>query len=144
MTASDWDVVTDCLIVGSGGGSMCAALAAAAAGRQVLIIEKADVVGGSTAMSGGVLWLPDNPVSRRAGVEDSRAEAERYFAEVVGGDHPSASPDRVGAFLDEIEPMLDFLEQQGIPFRHCDGYSDYYDDRPGGKSNAGGPSPTRS
>ena len=135
MTASDWDVVTDCLIVGSGGGSMCAALAAAAAGRQVLIIEKADVVGGSTAMSGGVLWLPDNPVSRRAGVSDSLADALRYFAEVVGGDHPSASPERVDAFLDGIEPMIDFLERQGIPFVHCDGYSDYYDDRPGGKSN---------
>ena len=135
MTEGSWDVVTDCLVVGSGGGSMCAALAAAAAGRQVLIVEKTDVVGGSTAMSGGVLWLPDNPVSRRAGVSDSRADALRYFAEVVGDDHPSTSPERVDAFLEAIDPMIDFLEQQGIPFRHCDGYADYYDDRPGGKAN---------
>lgn len=132
---TDWDVVTDCLIVGSGAGSMCAALAAAAAGHQALILEKTDVVGGSTAMSGGVLWLPDNPVSRRAGVVDSRDDALRYFAQVVGDKHQSASPQRVGAFLDAIEPMVTFLERLGIPFRHCDGYADYYDDRPGGKSN---------
>lgn len=130
-----WDVVTDCLIVGSGGGSMCAALAAAAAGHQALVVEKADVVGGSTAMSGGVLWLPDNPVSRRAGVQDSRDDALRYFAEVVGCDHRSTSTERVGVFLDAIDPMISFLERQGIPFRPCEGYADYYDDRPGGKSN---------
>ena len=133
MTA-EWDAVTDCLMVGSGGGALCGALAAAAAGRQVLVIEKTDVVGGSTAMSGGVLWLPDNPVSARAGVEDSRSDALRYFDAVVGRDTPSASPERVTAFLDAIGPMVEFLEQQGIPFRHCEGYSDYYDERPGGKA----------
>jgi 3-oxosteroid 1-dehydrogenase len=130
----DWNVVTDCVMVGSGGGSMCAALAAADAGRQVLVLEKTDVVGGSTAMSGGVLWLPDNPVSRAAGVKDSRADALRYFDAVVGHDHPSTSPARVNAFLDGIAPMVGFLERQGIPFRHCEGYADYYDDRPGGKA----------
>ncbi len=134
MTAGEWDAVTDCLMVGSGGGALCGALAAAAAGRQVLVVEKTDVVGGSTAMSGGVLWLPDNPVSARAGVEDSRSDALRYFEAVVGKDVPSASPERVTAFLDSITPMVEFLERQGIPFRHCEGYSDYYDDRPGGKA----------
>jgi 3-oxosteroid 1-dehydrogenase len=129
----DWDVVTDCVMVGSGGGSMCAALAAADAGLQTLVLEKADVVGGSTAMSGGVLWLPDNAVSRAAGVPDSRADALQYFDSVVGHDRPSTSPARVNAFLDGIAPMVDFLEGQGIRFRHCEGYSDYYDDRPGGK-----------
>ncbi|WP_312884438.1 FAD-binding protein [Nocardia barduliensis] len=134
MSAEQWDVVTDCLMVGSGGGALCGALAAAAAGQQVLVLEKTDMIGGSTAMSGGVLWLPDNPVSARAGVQDSRADALRYFDAVVGRETPSASPERVTAFLDSIGPMVEFLEQQGIPFRHCEGYSDYYDDRPGGKS----------
>ncbi|MGV0050627.1 FAD-binding protein [Mycobacterium colombiense] len=132
---ADFDVVTDCVIVGSGGGSMCAALAAAASGYQTLILEKADVIGGSTAMSGGVLWLPDNLVSRRSGVLDSRDDALRYFAEVVGSDRPSTSPERIEGFLDAIDPMVAFLEAQGIPFRHCEGYADYYDDRPGGKEN---------
>jgi 3-oxosteroid 1-dehydrogenase len=130
----DWDVVTDVVVVGSGGGSLCAALAVVSSGHQALVIEKADVLGGSTAMSGGILWLPNNAVIRRNGVDDSRGDALRYFAEVVGHDHPSASLQRVNAFLDAIDPMVAFLEQRGIPFRHCDGYSDYYDDRPGGKS----------
>lgn len=130
----DWDVITDCVMVGSGGGSMCAALAAAEAGRQVLVLEKTDLVGGSTAMSGGVLWLPDNPVSRAAGVKDSRDDALQYFDSVVGHDNPSTSATRVDAFLDGIAPMVKFLERQGIPFRHCEGYADYYDDRPGGKA----------
>lgn len=130
----DWDVVTDCVIVGSGGGSMCAALAVAEAGNTALIIEKTEYVGGSTAMSGGVLWLPDNPVSRRAGVPDSRVDALQYFAAVVGDDHPSTSAARVAAFLDAVDPMVRFLQRKGIPFRHCEGYSDYYDERPGGKA----------
>ena len=130
----DWDIVTDCVMVGSGGGSLCAALAASAAGLQALVLEKADVIGGSTAMSGGVLWLPDNPVSRRAGVADSRADALAYFDNVVGHDLASTSAARVTAFLDAVDPMVEFLGEQGVPFRHCEGYSDYYDERPGGKA----------
>jgi 3-oxosteroid 1-dehydrogenase len=131
---SHWDVVTDCVFVGSGGGSLCAALAANAAGLQTLVLEKADVVGGSTAMSGGILWLPDNPVSRRAGVVDSREDALTYFDNLVGHDNPSTSPERVAAFLDAVDPMVGFLEAHGIQFRHCEGYSDYHDELPGGKA----------
>jgi len=131
--AQQWDVVTDVVVVGSGGGSMCAALAVAEAGRQALIIEKAEKIGGSTAMSGGVLWLPDNQVSRAAGVHDSRDDALAYFEAVVGPGIPSASPERVKAYLDGVEPMISFLQSKGVPFRHCEGYADYYDDRPGGK-----------
>jgi 3-oxosteroid 1-dehydrogenase len=132
-TDEDWDVVTDCVVVGSGGGSMCAALAAKTAGLQTLIVEKANVIGGSTAMSGGILWLPNNPVSQAAGVLDSLDDARRYFTEVVGDVGPSTSPRRTEAFLAAIGPMVEFLGGVGIPFRHCQGYSDYYDDRPGGK-----------
>jgi 3-oxosteroid 1-dehydrogenase len=132
--SDDWDLVTDCVLVGSGGGSLCAALAADAAGLQTLVLEKADVIGGSTAMSGGVLWLPDNPVSKRAGVADSRADALKYFDSLVGHDYPSTSPARVDAFLDAITPMVNFLEHKGIRFRHCEGYSDYNDELPGGKA----------
>jgi 3-oxosteroid 1-dehydrogenase len=131
---SEWDVVTDCVMVGSGGGALCAALAAASAGLQTLVLEKAEVIGGSTAMSGGVLWLPDNPVSRRAGVQDSRADALQYFDNLVGHDYPSTSQSRVDAFLDAVEPMVNLLERAGIPFLHCDGYSDYHDELPGGNA----------
>jgi 3-oxosteroid 1-dehydrogenase len=131
---SDWDEVADLVIVGSGGGAMCAALAARDAGLRALVIEKQPVVGGSTAMSGGVLWLPDNPVSKAAGVLDSREDARRYLAATVGDAGPSTSPARTEAFLDAVTPLVEFLQSRGIPLRHCEGYSDYYDDRPGGKA----------
>jgi 3-oxosteroid 1-dehydrogenase len=134
MSKQNWDVVTDCVMVGSGGGSLCAALSANDAGLQSLVLEKADVIGGSTAMSGGILWLPDNPVSRRAGVADSREDALQYFDNLVGHAAPSTSPARVNAFLDAVEPMVNFLEANGIHFRHCEGYSDYNDELPGGKA----------
>jgi 3-oxosteroid 1-dehydrogenase len=133
-TGDDWDVVTDLLVVGSGGGGLCAALTARAHGLQALVAEKTEKAGGSTAMSGGVLWLPDNPVSRAVGVPDSRDDARRYFAAVVGDEGPATSKERTEAFLDAVEPMVGFLLEAGIPFRHCEGYSDYYDDRPGGKA----------
>jgi succinate dehydrogenase/fumarate reductase flavoprotein subunit len=50
----------DFVVVGSGGGSMCAALVLRAAGKSVLILEKAELVGGTTATSGGVMWIPNN------------------------------------------------------------------------------------
>lgn len=134
FTDESWDMVTDCVFVGSGGGSMCAALAVQAAGLQALVLEKSHVMGGSTAMSGGILWLPDNPVSRSAGVEDCRADALRYFGSLVGHDSPSTSRSRVNAFLDSVQPMVEFLQDKGVPFRHCEGYSDYNDELPGGKA----------
>ncbi|NKY60486.1 FAD-binding protein [Nocardia flavorosea] len=132
--SDDWDIVTDLLVVGSGGGGLCAALTAQANGIQALVVEKTPQIGGSTAMSGGVLWLPDNPVSRAAGVPDSREDARRYFDAVVGDEGPATSKVRREAFLDAVEPMVEFLRGAGVPFRHCEGYSDYYDDRPGGKA----------
>lgn len=132
--SNDWDVVTDLLVVGSGGGGLCAALTAQANGIHALVVEKTPQIGGSTAMSGGVLWLPDNPVSRAAGVPDSREDARRYFDAVVGDEGPATSTARGEAFLDAVEPMVEFLGGTGVPFRHCEGYSDYYDDRSGGKA----------
>jgi 3-oxosteroid 1-dehydrogenase len=133
-TEADWDVVTDLLVVGSGGGGLCAALTAGSLGLQALVVEKTAKIGGSTAMSGGVLWLPDNAVSKAAGVQDSRDDARAYFDAVVGDEGPATSKARTEAFLDAVEPMVGFLARAGVPFRHCEGYSDYYDDRPGGKA----------
>ena len=61
-----WDSTVDLVIVGSGGGGMVAALAAADAGASALVLEKQERVGGSTAMSGGIVWVPNNPVMRAA------------------------------------------------------------------------------
>ena len=75
---SDWDESFDFIVVGSGGGSMCAAVYLRARGKRVLILEKTDLVGGTTAISGGVMWIPDNRFMKDAGVEDSRERAIAY------------------------------------------------------------------
>ena len=122
----------DLVIVGSGGGSMCAALAAAQAGLKPVILEKRDVVGGSTGFSGGVWWVPDNPVMKRHGAEDSLDRARRYFAAVVTTKSKGASLARREAFLREGPAMVRFLEEQGMKFEYPDGWADYYDDADGG------------
>ncbi|MBP7962921.1 MAG: FAD-binding protein, partial [Caldilineaceae bacterium] len=57
---TNWDEEVDLLVVGSGGGGMTAALVAKSLGLDVLVIEKTEFYGGSTARSGGALWIPDN------------------------------------------------------------------------------------
>lgn len=124
----------DFVVVGSGGGGLAGALAAAAAGASVVVLEKTDLIGGSTAMSGGVLWLPNSQPAERAGAADSFEEGMRYFESVVGDAGPASSPERRAAFLRQGREMVDFLEHEGLTFVFCDGYADYYDERPGGKA----------
>ncbi|MEU1162329.1 FAD-binding protein [Streptomyces sp. NPDC090075] len=120
-----WDHTTDFLVVGSGAG-VVGALRARALGKDVLVVEKSDLFGGSTCMSGGVLWLPHNPLMRREGVPDSFDAALRYFDTVVGNAGPASSPARRLAYLHAGSEMVGFLESEGLEFRRCEGYSDYY------------------
>ncbi len=123
----------DLVLIGSGGGSFCAALTARVAGYSPLIIEKEDLIGGSTAMSGGVLWIPDNPVMQRAGVPDSIERGREYFNAVVGDAGPATSAARRDAFLETGPKLVAFLESLGMKFTRGEGYSDYYDEKPGGE-----------
>ncbi len=59
------------MIAGSGGGGLTAALAAVDGGASVLVLEKQALIGGSTCMSGGVVWIPNNPLMQRDGIADS-------------------------------------------------------------------------
>lgn len=127
-----WDETYDFVIVGSGGASMCASLLCKTLGKRALIVEKQDKVGGSTGFSGGVWWIPNNPVMKRHGAEDSLDNARRYFESAVTYHGPGSSPARREAFLATGPEMVSFLERQGMAFRYADGWSDYYDDRPGG------------
>lgn len=127
-----WGSTVDFVIVGSGGGGMVAALAAADAGASALVLEKQGRVGGSTAMSGGVVWIPDNPVMRASGIRDSYEDAMAHFEDVVGDVGPASSFERRHAFLTAGPEMVSFLQDLGVGFVHCLGYSDYYSNRKGG------------
>jgi len=128
-----WDKSFDFVIVGSGGGSMCASLMCKSLGKRALIVEKLDKVGGSTGYSGGVWWLPNNPVMKRHGVDDSLERARRYLNAVATYHGPGSSDARREAFLKTSPELVRFLETAGMRFRYADGWSDYYDTLPGGE-----------
>ncbi|TMK60322.1 MAG: FAD-binding protein, partial [Actinobacteria bacterium] len=124
---TEWDYVTDLVVVGSGGG-LCSAVVADVNGREALVIEKTECVGGSTALSGGVLWLPNNPLMQDEGVADSFEEAMEYFDAIVGDVGPASSRARREAYVTEGIEMIRFLQGLGVRFVRCEGYSDYYAD----------------
>ncbi len=118
----------DYVIVGSGGGSFAAALVMRAAGKSVLILEKLDKVGGTTAVSGGVMWIPNNRFMREAGVSDSREQAIEYMDAVIrdGDDLPGTGHARREKYVDACVEMLEFLIAQGLKFRRIPSWPDYY------------------
>jgi 3-oxosteroid 1-dehydrogenase len=124
----------DFVIIGSGGGGLTAALTAARAGLSVIVLEKEAKLGGSTAMSGGILWLPGNPVLRRTGHPDTIDAGRTYLDGLIPADDPSATPERREGFLQAIAPMVAMLESEGLKFYACEGYPDYYDELSGGNA----------
>jgi 3-oxosteroid 1-dehydrogenase len=128
-----WQDKVDLLILGSGAASIIAALVAKRAGKRALIIEKTDRIGGSTALSGGVVWIPNNPVMRRDGIADSFEDAWNYLEACARNGGRGATPERRRAFLSEAPNAIEFLEQHGMKFQRSDGYSDYHEtEYPGG------------
>jgi 3-oxosteroid 1-dehydrogenase len=137
MPAADqddaWNHQVDFLVVGSGCGGLTAALTAQAHGLDTLVIEKTAVYGGSTALSGGNIWIPNNPTLRREGLADSRDDVRRYLDAVVGDRVPAANVD---AFIDNGPRTMEFLEDASphLQFQWCTGYSDYHPEQPGGRA----------
>ncbi|MBK8463527.1 MAG: FAD-binding protein [Nigerium sp.] len=128
-----WDDTVDVVIGGSGGAALAAAIAAADAGLSVLMLESTDRWGGSSAMSGGGLWLPNNPLMRRDRAGDSRDEALAYLEETVGDAGPSTSRKHKEAFVDGVDGFVTLAERHGVRFARAKDYPDYYPERPGGK-----------
>src|ERR1700759_499069 len=104
-----WDKSVDLLIAGSGGGGMVAALAAVDAEIEPLVVEKQGLIGGSTGMSGGMIWLPNNPLMRSEGIPDSHEDGLAYFDDVVGDIGAPSSPERRETFLTAGFEMINFL-----------------------------------
>ncbi|MET0237320.1 MAG: 3-oxosteroid 1-dehydrogenase [Kibdelosporangium sp.] len=120
----------DLVVVGSGAAGMTAALAAARNGLSALVVEKAPTYGGSTARSGGGVWVPNNEVILRAGVPDTPEQASAYLNHIVGDVVPA---DLKKTVLDRGPEMLSFvLANTPLRFAWVKGYSDYYPEAPGG------------
>ena len=130
----NWDKSVDLLIAGSGGGGMAAALAAVDSGIEPLIVEKQALVGGSTGLSGGMVWLPNNPLMLADGIPDSHADGLAYFDDVVGDIGEASSQARREMFLTAGFEMVDFLIRKGVRLERCPGWSDYYPNRKGGNA----------
>jgi 3-oxosteroid 1-dehydrogenase len=131
---TNWDASVDLLIAGSGGGGMVAALAALDSGIEPLIVEKQTLIGGATGMSGGMVWLPNNPLMQAEGIPDSHEDGLAYFDDVVGDIGDASSPARREMFLTAGSAMIDFLVRKGVRLVRCPGYSDYYPNHKGGNA----------
>src|ERR1700722_12985420 len=129
-----WDTSVDLLIAGSGGGGMVAALAALDSGIEPLIVEKQALVGGSTGLSGGMVWLPNNPLMQSEGIADSYEDGLAYFDDVIGDVGPASSLARREMFLSAGVEMINFLLRKGIRMVRCPGWSDYYPNNKGGNA----------
>jgi 3-oxosteroid 1-dehydrogenase len=122
----------DVVVVGSGAAGLTTALTAACHGLRVVVVEKTGTYGGSTARSGGGVWVPENEALRKAGVADTPEEARQYLAHVAG---PGVSAERQRAFLSRGPEMLSFVtEHAPLKFAWVPGYADYYPEAPGGKA----------
>jgi 3-oxosteroid 1-dehydrogenase len=122
--------VFDFVVAGSGAAGMTAALTAAVNGLSVLVIEKTEYFGGSTARSGGGVWVPQNSVLRKAGIPDTAEQASDYLAYVAGESVPGLRR----AFLEHGPAMLDLvLANTPLGFDWVPNYSDYYPEAPGGR-----------
>jgi 3-oxosteroid 1-dehydrogenase len=128
MTALEFDVV----VVGSGAAGMVAALTAAHQGLSAVVVEKAAHFGGSTARSGGGVWIPNNEILKRGGVTDTKEAARTYLRSIVGDIVP---PEKIDAYLEHSPEMLSFVLAH-TPLKMCwvPGYSDYYPEQPGGRA----------
>ena len=115
-------VTCDVLVVGSGAGGLAAAVTARHHGLDVVVAEKEPVFGGTTARSGGWMWVPCNPVALREGVKDTVAAARTYLQHEAGN-HFDA--DRVDAFLENGPKMVEFFEKNtAMEFTHGPAVSD--------------------
>ncbi len=125
-----FDYSYDIVIVGSGGGGLTAALVAKQAGLDVLVIEKTEYYGGSTALSGGGMWIPNNFLLEKKGVQDSYEKAKKYMESTVG---ERVSVKKQEAFLKNAPEMIEWLRDNAdMKYLHMVGYSDYHPDEPGG------------
>lgn len=126
-----FDMTVDVLVIGSGGGGMTAALTAQAKGLDTLVVEKSPQFGGSTALSGGGIWVPGAPSQKREGYSPDAEGVVDYLTQITGG---LVSQARLRRYVEQAPEMMDFLEKRSSWFEFVwkPGYADYYPELPGG------------
>ena len=124
------EILVDFLVVGSGGGGMTASIVACDAGLQTLVLEKTALWGGTTSISGGVVWIPDNHLSAAAGISDSAQDARRYLEKSAA----DADPARRETYLQRAPEMLLHMEKRTrVAYQAAPRYMDYYPEEPGAR-----------
>ncbi|MBV0911044.1 FAD-dependent oxidoreductase [Anianabacter salinae] len=129
------DLTVDVLVIGSGGAGLTAAATARKAGLDVLVAEKEAVFGGTTATSGGVIWIPGNrhaqKLGQEIGIDDTLADARRYLM-IEAGQY--ADEPRLDAYLKYGPEMVDFIEAQTEVRFHAMEFPDYHPEEDGASS----------
>jgi len=125
----------DVVVIGTGAAGLTAALVAAESGASVGLFEKADLVGGTTAWSGGQVWIPNNPHMPEVGVADDREKAITYIMSLSRG---MLDQVLVEAYVDAGREMVSFLEANTpVQFYAVAGMPDYHPEFPGGSIEGG-------
>ncbi len=121
---TQWDVV----VIGSGAGGLLAGLRAADNGLATIVFEKTGFYGGTTATSGGAIWVPCHGLD---GHEDSREQARAYLRHVTAGE---AHEERIEAYLNHAPALVAYMQEAGMGWDMLAGYPDYYPEAPGSRA----------
>ena len=128
----NWDYEYDVVVVGSGNGALTSALCAHDGGAKTLVIEKSDQFGGTSATSGGGVWIPNNRYAKAENVDDSDQDARDYINSV--SPKGKINEDLIETYIIEGPRMIDYLHENSIvKYRNLPYYPDYFPDNPGGK-----------
>ncbi len=130
--ASELPAEVDVVVVGAGGAGMSAALAAGRKGLDTILVEKSAYFGGSTARSGGGVWIPGNYALEAAGEADDLDNAKLYLDSIVGDAVPKVRRD---TYVDRGAEVMDFIKANTpVRFTWVPQYADYHPEAPGGRA----------
>jgi len=128
----EWDYEFDVVVVGSGNGALTAALCSHDGGAKTLVIEKSSQFGGTSATSGGGVWIPNNRYAKAENVDDSDQDARNYINSV--SPEGMIKDELIETYISEGPRMIDYLhENSQVKYRNLAHYPDYFPDNTGGK-----------